>query len=615
MSEPLAITLRLVGYLRPYWRRVVVAYLAMVAVTLLTLVVPGIVGWAVDVGLTPTEARTQALVAVPDWVPGQAALESWALASGREVLLLAAALVVVMAVLRSGFAFVQLYLGAWLSQMAAYDIRNGYFRHVQRLSFGFHDRAQTGDLMSRAIGDISKVQQFVGEGLLEAVNIPFLFALVALTLFRADPGLAAVVLAPLLVLVVVTLRFGRIIEPRFKAVQDQEGVISTRAQENFTGARVVRAFAREAWEGERFRQANEGFYTRRIAVISAFADYFPAMTGIVALATALLLWFGGQQVLAGTLTVGTLISFQLWLVMLAGPTQNLGFLVNRGGEAVASGRRFFEIMDTPSDIREVPGAVPLGPIQGRVVFEDVGFGYGERQVLADISFTAEPNQVVALFGPTGSGKTSVVNLIPRFYDVWQGRVTVDGVDVRDVTLDSLRGQISLVLQDTFLFSATIRDNIAYGRLDADEAAVVAAAKAARAHEFILELPEGYDTLIGERGVTLSGGQRQRIAIARAVITRPRILVLDDAMSAVDTHTEHQIREALAELMKGRTTFVIAQRLLTLKRADQILVLDGGRIVERGTHAQLVAADGLYARIYDLQLKDQEEVASLEAPGP
>jgi ATP-binding cassette subfamily B protein len=608
MPEPVTITRRLLGYLRPYKLRVAVAYLAMGAVTLLTLVVPAILGWAVNVGLMPMAERSAAVVAVPDWIPFDAALENWAAGSGPEVLLFAALLLVLLALVRSVFAFVQQYLGAWLSQMAAYDLRNDYFRHVQRLSFSFHDRAQSGDLMSRAIGDISKVQQFIGEGLLEAVNIPILFGAVTVTMLALDPQLALVALSPLVVLFFVTLRFGQIIEPRFKAVQEQEGVISTRAQENFSGARVVRAFAREPWEIQRFEEANEAFYTRRIAVIAGFADYFPAMTAIVGFAMVLLLWFGGRQVLAGTLQLGTLTSFLLWLVMLAGPTQNLGFLVNRAGEAVASGRRFYEIVDTPSDIVERPGAVALGPVTGTVSFDHVDFAYSERPVLVDITFTAEPNQVVALFGPTGSGKTSVVNLIPRFYDVSSGAVRVDGVDVRDVTLDSLRSQIALVLQDTFLFSATIRDNIAYGRLDVHDDAVVAAASAAKADGFIRALPEGYDTLIGERGVNLSGGQRQRLAIARALLTQPRILVLDDAMSAVDTHTEHEIREALAELMRGRTTFIIAQRLLTLKRADQILVLDAGRIVERGTHAELVAAGGLYARIYDLQLKDQETAA-------
>jgi ATP-binding cassette subfamily B protein len=313
-------------------------------------------------------------------------------------------------------------------------------------------------------------------------------------------------------------------------------------------------------------------------------------------------------VLAGTLSLGALVSFSFYVILLAPPTQNLGFLVNRAGEAVAGGRRLFEILDTDSDIAESPDAVELPPARGEVAFEGVTFAYGDLDVLHDVSFAIQPNMIVALFGPTGSGKSTVVNLIPRFYDAAEGTVRIDGHDVRDVTLESLRRQVGTVHQDTFLFSATIRDNIAYGRLDAREGAVVAAAKAARAHEFITDLPEGYDTLIGERGVTLSGGQRQRIAIARALLMEPRVLILDDATSAVDTETEHQIQEALGVLMRGRTTFIIAQRLLTLKRADLVLVMDGGRIVERGSHKELIDEGGLYARIYDLQLRDQEQMA-------
>lgn len=608
MPESLKIGARLLGFLRPYGWQTAAAYLALGLGTLLALVLPGILGWVVDVALTPVAERTPELVAVPGWLPGAEWVEAQALTATRSILLWAALVVVLIALVRGVLSFVEMYLGAWLSQRTAYDIRNAFFRHLQHLSFGFHDRAQSGDLMSRAIGDISKVQQFLGQGLLEAANIPFLFTAVSFVLFRRDPDLALIALSPLLLLALVTLRFGQVIEPRFKLVQDQEGVISTRAQENFTGMRVVKAFAREPWESERFALANAEFLRRRIRVITGFANYFPAMTAIVGLSLLLLLWFGGQQVLAGTLSLGTLISFNFWIVLLAGPTQELGFLVNRGSEAVASGRRLFEILDTPSDIVEAPGARVVQPLEGRVSFERVDFAYGERQVLFDLSFDIAPNQVVALFGPTGSGKSSVVSLIPRFYDVSAGSVRVDGQDVRDLALECLRGQIALVLQDTFLFSASIRDNIAYGCLDADQAAVEAAARAARAHDFILALPEGYDTIVGERGVTLSGGQRQRIAIARAIIMQPRILILDDAMSAVDTETEHQIREALTELMRGRTTFIIAQRLLTLKSADLVLVMDEGRIVERGSHAELVEAGGLYARIYDLQLRDQETLA-------
>jgi len=606
-----AMTLRLLGFLRPYRARVAAAYLAMVAETLLALVVPALLGWVVDVGLAPAGSRATGDAGVPDWLPGRAAIEAWARATGAEVLLAAAAAIVAIALARGVLSFAEMYLGAWLSQRAAYDIRNRFFRHVQHLSFGFHDRAQSGDLMSRAISDISKVQTFLGEGLLEAVGVPILFGAVTVVLLARDPGLAVVALSPLLLLVAVTLRFGQVIEPRFKAVQDQEGVVSTRAQENFTGMRVVKAFAREPWEIARYTEENREFLRRRVHAIKAFADFFPTMNAIVVVALVLTLAVGGGRVLAGEMSIGTLVSFTFWITLLAPPTQNLGFLVNRASEAVAAGRRLYEILDTPSDIAERPDARPLPPLAGRVTFDHVHFAYRDRPVLFDVSFEAAPNQVVALFGPTGSGKSTVVNLIPRFYDVSSGAVRIDGYDVRDVSLESLRGQIAMVLQDTFLFSATIRDNIAYGRLDADEAAIEAAARAARAHDFIAALPEGYDTVVGERGVTLSGGQRQRVAIARALVMQPRILILDDAMSAVDTETEHQIRAALAELMRGRTTFVIAQRLLTLKGADIVLVMDAGRVVERGRHAELVAAGGLYARIYELQLKDQEEMAEAQ----
>jgi ATP-binding cassette, subfamily B, multidrug efflux pump len=622
MKESSRILLRLFGYLRPYGPQVFAAYVAMLAVTGLTLVVPAILGWVVDVALTPATERTAELVDLPRWLPGAELLEQYALRAEADFLVVSATVLIVLALVRAVFAFAQMYLGAWLSQRAAYDIRNAFFRHVQRQSFRFHDRTQTGDLMSRAVSDISSVQRFLGEGLIEAVNIPVLFVAVAVVLFGIDSGLAIVAFSPVIVLVIVTVRFGRLIEPRFKAVQEQEGVISTRAQENFSGMRVVKAFAREAWENALFHDINMEYLRRRIWVIGGFATYFPLMSALVAFALALLLWYGGERALAGELSVGTLVSFNFWIVMLAMPTQNLGFIVNRASEAIASGRRFFEIVDSPTDIVEAPDAHDLPRLRGRVEFEHVDFQYAAHdgpQVLHDIDFAVEPNTIVALFGPTGAGKTSVVNLIPRFYDASAGAVKVDGHDVRDVTLGSLRSQISMVLQDTFLFSATIRDNITYGRHDADEAAVIAAARAAGAHDFISALPQGYDTLIGERGVNLSGGQRQRVSIARALITDPRILILDDATSAVDTETEHHIQAALKQLMANRTTFVIAQRLVTLKSADIILVMDHGRIVERGSHADLVDAGGLYARMYELQLRDQEAAAgearrSSDAPG-
>jgi ATP-binding cassette subfamily B protein len=324
-------------------------------------------------------------------------------------------------------------------------------------------------------------------------------------------------------------------------------------------------------------------------------------------ATGLILWFGGSMVLAGTLSLGELVAFNAYLLLLAAPVQQLGMVVNAAGEAVAGGQRIFEILDLPQVIQSPPQPEPLPPLKGQVAFENVSFAYaGHRPALHDISFEARPNQVVALIGPTGSGKTSLVHLIPRFYDVTSGCVRVDGRDVREVDLKALRCQIGLVLQTSLLFSTTIRENIAFGRLDATEADIVAAAKAARAHAFILSFPAGYDTVVGERGVTLSGGQRQRLAIARALLMDPRLLILDDATSSVDTRTEYEIQQALEALMRNRTTFVIAQRLSTVKRADLILVMQDGRIVQRGRHTDLMAQPGLYQEIYNLQLKDQEQ---------
>jgi ATP-binding cassette subfamily B protein len=402
-------------------------------------------------------------------------------------------------------------------------------------------------------------------------------------------------------------------------------VISTRAQENFTGARVVKAFAREAHEIERFDTENDIFLERRIKVIAGFAEFFPTMTAIVTATIGIVLWVGGRMVLSGEMSVGTLVGFTFWVLMLAQPTQNLGFLVNRGAEAIAAARRLFEVLDAPRLLVPPAQPVPLGTPEGRVQFENVSFGYDpKRPVLHEIDLDVGPDRIVALFGATGSGKTSLVSLISRFYDATSGRVLVDGHDVRDLSLTELRRHVGFVRQDSFLFSSTIRENIAYGlqgrpRVDGDageepveEALLVAAAKAAQAHDFITALPAGYDTLVGERGVTLSGGQRQRIALARALVTRPRILVLDDALNAVDTETEARIQRSLTAWMRGRTTFVIAQRLLSLKHADQVIVLDDGRIVERGSHDELVRAGGRYQRVYELQLREQEEAAELAA---
>lgn len=610
---------RILRYLKPYSPQAVVAHACLVAVNALNLVVPWIIKWVIDFGLTDVSSQRSA--------PLQAAGSAWIrrllgrLAGGdlgenqRQFLLVAAGAIVIIALLRAAFSFGQRYLSQWLSYRIAFDLRNELYDHIQRLSFSFHDETETGDLMARATDDARQIQRFTGMGLMDTVNVVILVVATVVILFGVNVRLAAIGLLPVPVLLAVTIRFGTFVRPRFKRVQEQLGAMSTTIQESLTGVRVVKAFAREPHEMDRFQEQNQEFMDRRIAVIHSWANNFPLMNFIIAMSTALLLWFGGRMVLAGQITIGTLVAFNGYLVMLAMPVRRLGFQVTLLTQAVASGERVFEILDTRSEIRQPAGAIVLPPVEGRVTFDDVYFGYDDRAILRGVSFTAEPNQKIALMGPTGAGKSTLVNLIPRFYDVDRGRVLMDGYDARDVTLESLRSQIGIVLQDTFLFSTTIRENITYGQRDATDEEVVAAAKVARAHDFIMELFDGYDTRIGERGVTLSGGQRQRIAITRALLMDPRILILDDSTSNVDTETEYLIQQALAELMRGRTTFVIAQRLLTLKNADVILVLDAGRIVQHGTHEELLAEGGLYAEIYDLQLREQEELAEARArPG-
>ena len=576
---------RLLGYLKPYWRQVTLAYMGVLFSAVLNLAVPQIIKDAIDNGLAEGKA---------------------------SALFIAGGVILVIAMFRGLAAFSQRYFGEWLTHRVAYDLRNHFYNSVQHLPFAFHDRSHTGDLMSRATSDISETERFVGIGSMDLIaTILLLIGVVVAMLFESLP-LALLGLIPAPILVYSTLRFGTTVRPMFKRIQEQMGVLSDIMQESMTGIRVVKAFAREPYELEKFDVGNDEWFDRRYTVIQTWAKNWPFFTFLVASSIFLLLWFGGPRALAGEITVGSLFALISYILMLSGPVQRLGFLVNLMATAGASANRVFEIIDTPNEVKDTPDAIPLTDAKGAVVFEDVGFAYREGlQILDNVSFYAQPGQRVALIGPTGSGKSTVTNLIPRFYEATEGRVLVDGHDVRDLQVKSLRQHIGIVLQDPFLFSQTIGENIAYGRSEATMDEIIAAAKAARVHDFTVGFPEGYDTRVGERGVTLSGGQKQRIAIARALLTDPRILILDDSTSSVDTETEHLIQEALDILMEGRTTFIIAQRLLTLKNADYILVLDKGGIVERGTHDSLLAQDGLYRQIYDLQLRDQEEFVALQ----
>jgi ATP-binding cassette subfamily B multidrug efflux pump len=576
---------RLLGYLKPYPKQVILGYLAMLVATILNLLIPQLIKFAIDVGL----------------------------ADGRAIALFAAGVLILLIALIRGIAgFGQRYYGEWLTHRVAYDLRNEFYNAVQHLPFAFHDRTHTGDLMSRATSDIAETERFIGIGLMDLSATLLLLVGVTFAMLWESWQLAMLALLPFPILLFATIRFGGTVRPMFKSIQEQMGVLSTTMQESLTGIRVVKAFAREPHELEKFDRDNDEWFDRRYTLIQTWANNWPFFTFLVALSIFLLLWFGGPMAIEGVITVGTLFAMISYVLMLAAPVQRLGFLVNLMATAGASSTRVFDIIDTPNEIEVREDAIALPETKGEVVFEKVGFAYaGGRKVLDDVSFYAEPGQKVALIGPTGSGKSTVTNLLPRFYDATEGRVMLDGYDVRDLKLQDLREHIGIVLQDPFLFSQTVAENIAYGHPGANMDDVITAAKAARAHEFILKLQNGYETRVGERGVTLSGGQKQRVAIARALLNNPRILILDDSTSSVDTETEHLIQQALETLMKGRTTFIIAQRLLTLKSADYILVLDHGRVVERGKHDSLLAQDGLYREIYDLQLKDQEEFVALQ----
>ncbi len=580
---------RLLGYLKPYWQQVVIAYGAMFLATGLNLLVPQIIKKTIDDGLAEGNARR---------------------------LLLAGLIILGIAIVRAVLGFGEMYLGEWLTHSVSYDLRADFYTRVQALPFTFHDKTHTGELMSRATSDISETERFVGIGMMGLTSTIILMSGVILFMLWESPQLALLALIPMPILLVATIRFGNTVRPMFKGIQEQMGVLSANMQESMTGITVVKAFAREPYELQKFEQENNEWFRRRYRLIQTWANNWPFFTFLIAMSIFLLLWFGGPMAIEGVITVGTLFAMISYILMLSGPVQRLGFLVNLAATAGASSKRVFDIIDTPSEIEEKEEATRLSTLQGGVTFEHVDFAYSaERPILTDISFQVQPGQTFALIGPTGSGKSTVTNLIPRFYDVTNGRILIDGHDLRDLKVKDLRKHIGIVLQDPFLFSQTIGENIAYGKPDATHEEVITAAKAARAHDFIMTFPEAYETKVGERGVTLSGGQKQRVAIARALLTNPRILILDDSTSSVDTETEHLIQEALQTLMKGRTTFVIAQRLLTLKDADCILLLEKGKIVERGTHEDLLKLNGRYRQIYELQLKDQDEfLAGVERGG-
>jgi ATP-binding cassette subfamily B multidrug efflux pump len=499
--------------------------------------------------------------------------------------------------------FAQGALMARVAQGVGYDMRNRIYEKIQALSFSYHDQAQTGQLMTRATSDVDMVQNFLGQGLLMVVGALITMIGSVVFLFVTNWQLA------LVMLVIMPIAFGVFgyvsgrMRPMFKTVQQRLSSLNTVLQESLAGVRVIKAFVREPYEAERFAGANQELYDINIKIAKTMVFTFPMVFFLSNVATLAVYWIGGGQVIGGTLTLGEMMSFANYMMMAFWPMLMVTMVITMVSQAGASAERFFEVVDAQSEVVNKEGAQPLGAVEGRVVFENVSFRYIEHgePVLSNVSLEAEPGQVIALLGATGSGKSTIINLIPRFYDVSEGRVTVDGVDVRDVTIESLRSQIGIVFQETTLFAGTIRENIAFGRPDATEEEIVAAAEAAEAHDFILDFPNGYETDVAERGVSLSGGQKQRIAIARALVLNPHILILDDSTSSVDLETEYRIQQALDRLMEGRTSFVIAQRIATVLNASQILVLDKGQIVAQGTHEELMETSEIYADIYHSQL--------------
>lgn len=579
-SAPLFQVLRRAyGYLRPYWKKTAGAYLALLAVLGLNTLIPQFIRWIIDNGI-----------------------------AGKQMSVLAWSVLALlgMTIIKGVLNYFVGLQTETASQNVAFDLRNDIQRKLTQLSFSFHDQSETGELLSRAVQDVERVRFLTGRATLRIAEGVLLLLITAVVLLVMDFRLGLLILLTMPPLVFQAIRFGSRFRPLSLQVQKQLAVLTTAVEQNLRGSRVVKAYAQEEAEIERFGITNDAWFHLSNRAARMQALNVPLLFLIANLGMAIIIYYGGTQYIEGSITMGTIVAFVSYVGNLIEPVRRLGLIIPSIAIAGAASERIFDVLDTNSQVQDEPGAKPIKQIKGRVRFENVSFHYGRNQILKDISFDVQPGQKVALLGLTGSGKSSIINLIPRFYDPSSGRILVDEMDIRKMTLKSLRCQIGIVLQETTLFASTIRENIAFGNEKATDDEVIAAARAAQAHEFIMQTRQGYQTRVGERGVTLSGGQKQRIAIARALLMNPRILILDDATASVDTTTEQLIQQALARLIKGRTTFVIAHRLSTVRNADLILVLEAGSIAARGTHEELLHSSSTYRAIYHQQLKKQEE---------
>ena len=580
--------LRIIGIALHYKSRLIAAYLCTAGALVAYVFLPYFFGEAIDDIASHLRAGEGS-------VPSSAILTS-------------VAIIMALGVIRGVLSYGQTYLGESLSQYVSYEIRNSFYDHVQHQSFAFHDRYHTGNLMSRAITDVENIRMFINMGLVRAPYFAILFVVVAGILIYSDwkLGLLSASFMPVVAFYTSSVRLK--MRALWLQVQEKMAELSTILQENFSGMRVVKAFASEDHEESRFDAKSSEVADIYIQAerLRASSTSFMLFTFLVAM--GLILWYGGYQVINGHMTPGELAQFIFYLQILAMPVRMSGWLVNSYARAASAGQRMFEILDTVSPVKELKDAVDMPRPKGHVQFENVSFAYeGRKPVLTNVSIDAKPGEIIALLGAPGSGKSTIVSLLPRFYDVTGGRITIDGVDIKEYRLKSLRNNVGVVQQDVFLFTTSLKENIAYGREHATDGEIRQSASVAQMNEFIESLDEGYETLVGERGSTLSGGQRQRMSIARALLLDPPILILDDSTSSVDAQTEDDIRKAMESVMQGRTTFVIANRLSTVHMADKIIVLENGEIAEEGTHKELLSNSGHYREIYELQLMPQDEV--------
>lgn len=579
---------RLISFLRPHWKTVTLGLTALIAVTLIDLTPQLCIKYIVDV-----------LIQNKQNLPEVVRLHKLAQICGLMLFLH-----ILMAFLNRTRAFVMHVLG----EKFILDLRRTMYSHLQKMSLTYYETRQTGEIMSRVTNDSEVVEEFVTHAadtladLLKVVSIMII-------LFWLSPRLAVAALIPVPILGFITYKYSRKVRGFYRASRERLADMNSRLQDNLSGIRVIKSFAREDHEYGRFAREAEDFYDMRVNVIRLWTIFMPITGLTVAVGSVILWWYGGRLAILSGLTMGTLLAFTGYIWKFYEPVTSIARVNDTIQRALAAAERIFEVLDTEPDLSDAVGAKEIAPIEGRVTFENVSFSYSTgEEVLSGIDITAEPGQIVALVGRSGAGKSSIVNLIPRFYDATDGTVKIDGVDVKSVTQRSIRRQIGIVLQDTFLWNGTVHDNIAYGRLDATREEVIEAAKGANAHSFVEEMPDGYDTVIGERGIKLSGGQRQRLAIARALLANPRILILDEATSSVDSESEYLIHRAMDTMMRGRTTFVIAHRLSTIKHADLIVTLEDGRIVEVGDHKTLLERAGAYSQMYEAQYRLDEEYA-------